>query len=63
MRGTKQSQVSVACLINVETMIPEDHPIRAIKRLLDEVLAEIDSQLRRDVRGERPAFDSAGVSP
>lgn len=42
MRGTRQSQVSVACLINVETMIPEDHPIRAIKRLLDEVLAEMD---------------------
>ena len=42
MRGTKQSQVSVACLINVETMIPEDHPIRAIKRLLEQVLAEMD---------------------
>ncbi len=44
MRGNKQSQVSVACLINVETMIPADHPIRTIKRLLDEVLAEMDGR-------------------
>jgi transposase len=43
MRGEKQSQVSVTCLINVETMIPMEHPIRAIKRLLSAVLAEMDA--------------------
>ena len=43
MRGEKQSQVSVTCLINVETMIPVDHPIRTIKRLLNEVLAKMDA--------------------
>ncbi len=43
MRGEKQSQVSVTCLINVETMIPGDHPIRTIKRLLNEVLAKMDA--------------------
>lgn len=43
MRGEKQSQVSVTCLINVETMIPAEHPIRTIKRLLDEVLREMDA--------------------
>lgn len=43
MRGQKQSQVSVTCLINVETMIPSDHPIRTIKRLLNEVLAQMDA--------------------
>lgn len=42
MRGEKQFQVNVACLINVETMIPTDHPIRAIKRLLAEVLVRMD---------------------
>ena len=42
MRGEKQSQVSVTCLINVETMIPAEHPIRTIKRLLNEVLARMD---------------------
>lgn len=43
MRGEKQSQVNVTCLINVETMIPSDHPIRTIKRLLNEVLAEMNA--------------------
>jgi transposase len=42
MRGKKQEQVSVACLLNVETMIPPGHPIRAIRRMLAEVLAEMD---------------------
>ena len=43
MRGEKQDQVSVTCLIHVETMIPSDHPIRTIKRLLNEVLAQMDA--------------------
>jgi transposase len=42
MRGRKQDQVSVACLLNVETMIPKDHPIRAIKSILGVVLREMD---------------------
>src|SRR5580658_324205 len=42
MRGKKDSQVSVACLLNVETMIPKDHPIRAIKGILGVVLREMD---------------------
>ncbi len=45
MRGEKQTQVSVPCLINVETMIPVDHPIRTIKRMLSEVLARMDRSL------------------
>jgi transposase len=44
MRGEKQTQVSVTCLINVETMIPAEHPIRTIKGLLSEVLAKMDAQ-------------------
>lgn len=43
MRGEKQTQVSVTCLIDVETMIPGEHPIRTIKRLLNEVLARMDA--------------------
>jgi transposase len=43
MRGNKEVQVSVTCLINVETMIPSDQPIRIIKRLLNEVLARMDA--------------------
>lgn len=43
MRGQKQSQVNVACLLNVETIIPEAHPIRVIKRLLVAVLHGMDA--------------------
>jgi len=43
MRGKKQEQVSVAYLLNVETMIPPGHPIRVIKRLLAKVLIALDS--------------------
>jgi transposase len=43
MRGKKQGQVSMACLLNVETMIPDDHPIRAIKGILQVVLREMDA--------------------
>jgi len=42
MRGKKQGQVSVACLLNVETMIPAEHPIRTIKSMLWEVLGKMD---------------------
>jgi transposase len=39
MRGQIPSDPNFISLINVETMIPATHPIRAIKRLCDEVLA------------------------
>ncbi len=38
MRGEVPSQPSFVSLINVETMIGADHPIRSIKRMCDEVL-------------------------
>lgn len=34
--------MSVACLLDVETMIPADHPIRAIKGILEVVLGGMD---------------------
>jgi transposase len=43
MRGRKQGQISMACLLNVEEMIPKGHPIRAIKGILHVVLEEMDS--------------------
>ena len=42
MRGRKQDQVSVARFLNVETMIPRDHPIQAIKSMLGGVLRQMD---------------------
>src|SRR5215204_28580 len=39
MRGQRPSQTGFVSLINVETLITVDHPIRTIKRMCDEVLA------------------------
>lgn len=39
MRGRREKQGSFVCLIDVEQLIAADHPIRTIKRMLDEVLA------------------------
>jgi hypothetical protein len=44
MRGRKEEQLSVACLLNVEEMIPAKHPIRSIKTILNTVLREMDGQ-------------------
>ena len=43
MRGQRPSQPSFVSLINVETMIAADHPIRTIKRMCDEVLREMSA--------------------
>jgi transposase len=41
MRGQLPSQPNFVSLIDVETLIAVDHPIRAIKRMCDEVLREM----------------------
>ncbi len=43
MRGRKQGQMSMVCLLDVEAMIPSKHPIRAIKTILTTVLREMDA--------------------
>jgi len=43
MRGQLPSQPSFVSLINVETLIAEDHPIRSIKRMCGEVLRAMSS--------------------
>jgi len=48
LRRKKQEPVSVAYLLNVETMIPPGHPIRVITRLLAKVLTALYS-----IRSER----------
>jgi hypothetical protein len=45
MRGEVPSQPNFASLINVETMIAGDHPIRAIKRVCRRFDPEIGDKL------------------
>jgi transposase len=41
MRGTDTKQASMYCLMSPESVVPAGHPIRAIKRLADHVLASL----------------------
>ena len=41
MRGTKTPQSSMFCLISPESKVPERHPLRQVKKLVDGVLREL----------------------
>ena len=41
MRGTDNKQSSMVCLIAPESRVPQDHPLRRIKKLADAALAEL----------------------
>lgn len=42
MRGTETKQSSMLCLMSPEARVRPDHPLRAIKKLADEALAELE---------------------
>jgi transposase len=41
MRGETPKQSSMLCLVSPESMVPPNHPIRSIKKLADEALAQL----------------------
>jgi len=47
MRGTDEQQTSFFILGDVESMIPADEPLRALRTLVDEVLAKLDGDFAR----------------
>lgn len=42
MRGAIRSQPELVCLISPDSVVPKDHPIRTIKKYLDEVLGRMN---------------------
>lgn len=57
MRGQRDKQGDFVCLINIEEFIAADHPIRVIKRLLDEVLEGMSGHFDEIYAGEgRPSI-------
>lgn len=44
MRGEPKEQPEFCTLINPETRIPKDHPLRVIKRQAEEVLRRLSPQ-------------------
>jgi transposase len=41
MRGQQNPQVSMLAFVDVETLVPADHPLRTMKTLADAALAEL----------------------
>jgi len=47
MRGKKYTQVTMLSLITANDLVPEDHPIREIKPMVDKALAELSPTFNR----------------
>jgi transposase len=45
MRGTPDLQMSMLTTVSTEALIPANHPIRRIRKVVDAVLAELDDEL------------------
>ncbi len=45
MRGESDSQVNMFSYVNLESRIPNNHPIRKIRSIIDKALNDIDRQL------------------
>ncbi len=61
MRGRRDSQVTMLVFIDPETRVASDRPLRTIKALADEALAELSSLFdRMYAEVDRPSIPSAG---
>lgn len=43
MRGRRDPQITMLAFVDVEERVPPDHPLRAVKRLADEALADLSA--------------------
>ena len=47
--------------VSLEQRVPQDHPLRAVRKLTDQVLAVVERGVRQAVCGLGPSLDRAGV--
>ena len=59
MRGADQQQNHMSSYLSPEKRVRRDHPLRAIRAMVDVVLAQL-SRVRPHVRHGRASLDSAG---
>src|SRR4029453_3251865 len=56
MRGDQEQQAPMWSYISPEQRIPQDHPLRPLRTLVDVVLKELSPRLQPALREDRPAF-------
>ncbi len=57
VRGRRDPQVTMLAFIDLEARVPPDHPLRSLKRLADEALAELSGVFdRMYAEGGRPSI-------
>jgi hypothetical protein len=59
MRGKTDRQAAMLLGVDVEAFIPANHPIRRIRELTDQVLAELSPPADGDVFAHRAAIRAA----
>jgi len=47
MSGKRETQVTMLSLVTADQLVPEDHPIRQIKPMVDEALSELSPTFTR----------------
>jgi transposase len=57
MRGTDRQQSSMVSYISAEQRVPKDHPLRAIRVMIDVALSELQAQFEAMyAQGGRPSI-------
>jgi len=46
MRGNDNSTEAMFVFLSPETFVPQNHPLRAIRKMVDKALAELDSEFQ-----------------
>ena len=59
MRGPDEQTKDMFSYLSPEERVRPDHPLRAIRRMTDDVLRRAVAAVHADVLGHRPAVDSA----
>ena len=57
MRGEDHQQNHIFSYLSPEMRVRNDHPLRAIRTMVDEVLTQLSRRFDNNVRQRRPAVD------